>query len=162
MNFHSVTCEKNNTSISMFIRPTDPTDTYVIYAKYMEFPNATYYDFKEVVPRKNASKETNDTAELEELMYTVRIPNAVSADCGNYTFGVSLLGSHFQDAKTEKNFSYDMATYTSQCSFYNPESGAWENGGVEVSVDSTSFALLLIAALLSALHLSPGRTPHDL
>ena len=46
MNYHTVTVPANDTGLHVIVRPDSLDDVYDVYVKYMEFPNASYYDWK--------------------------------------------------------------------------------------------------------------------
>lgn len=84
--------------LQVIIRPQEENEAFEVYLQFGDFPNTTYYDFKDSVPKPDLSHlaHTPSLAALapeiqEELLYTVTVPANLTKENGTYWIGIKLL-----------------------------------------------------------------------
>lgn len=84
--------------LQVIIRPQEENEAFEVYLQFGDFPNTTYYDFKDSVPKPDLSHLAHTPSlaalapeVLEELLYTVTVPANLTKENGTYWIGIKLL-----------------------------------------------------------------------
>ena len=137
--FHSLTVDKNDTSLHFEITPEDPNTEIIAYLKRGARPTPEDYDFILVIPHE---PEVNATFPKDRHMFFIS-----NADTNHTTAGTWYLGVHYNGTITPqylldskgvsklfipKKVNYTLRMYSSGCLFWDEENDKWSGDGCVV------------------------------
>lgn len=140
MIFHSLTVDKNDTSIHFEVIPVDPNTELIVFLKRGARPTKTDYDYQQVIPDDSAE---NNTYPKDRHLFFISNADTNRTTAGKWYLGVYYNGTLEPEYKMVEGsqkmeiffpplVNYTLLMYASGCLFWDEENDKWSGDGCVV------------------------------
>ncbi|KAL5018218.1 hypothetical protein ScPMuIL_003940 [Solemya velum] len=122
MNFHEpIHVENPNATIHFELYPEDEGEEYEVYIAYGARPNLTFFDYREVIPKKGICEHVADDTLRFAAQHTFFPPMNVTDRAGTYYIGVRGKKGDMDFNAESRRFTYLVLPFVSSCKYWDEE-----------------------------------------